>query len=169
MNITDEENTVIHTTFPDLVNLLYEWESERYNVSFVSIFDHWLEREECYRIFEDNPDEIRNRQNKFMKLICSLYQSTPIYTARFRRNRKDKLSIKRIKSAEVLAKKCKFHLLDEDYGQVFRFIIPEFSIVYTQGNDWTHSVNYSDDKKVKRFKEYIESFDLYWLNQSNKV
>jgi hypothetical protein len=163
MNITEAESHKIHASFPNLADLLYEGEDDAYTRAFACVFDHWLERDECYKIFPTDPDEIKYRQNKFMKLISHLYEITPIYTARFRRHRKNKLSIKKVKNSEVLSKKCQFHLLNEDYGEKFRFIIPEFSVVYTQSYDWTHLIDYYDNDKGKEFRRIIEEFELHWL------
>lgn len=163
MNITEEERLVINSKLPNLDELLFEGESEDYGRGFVSSLEHWTIGEDVDEIFPIDPMEIKNRQNNFSALINYLYESTPIYTARFRRDRKNNLSVKKIRNAEILNKKCKFHMLNEDYGNVFRFIIPEYSLVYTQNFDWTHLIDYYNKEQCKLFRNLIERFGLHWL------
>ncbi len=169
MNISENEKMVIRSQLPDLEEILYEGESRFYKRSFVSIFDHWLSREEFNDIFIANPEEIEERRKKFKDLIHHLYSSTPIYITRFRRDRKNSLSINRVKDIETLDKKCKFQLLNEDYGGVFRFLMPEYSLIYTQGFDWTHLIEYSDEEGLKRFKQVVCQFGLYQLEDKLHV
>lgn len=164
MNITEDEEIEIHANLPDLVNHLYDGKSEAYTLAFTCVFDHWLEGEEFYRIFEADAIEVKERQNKFKALIHHLYESTPIYTARFRRNRKDSLSIKKIRNSKILDKKCRFHILNEDFGEQFKFIIPEYSLIYTQYFDWTHLTEYCNDEKYKKFRMLAKKFDLHCLD-----
>ena len=163
MNITDEERLVIKSKLPNLDELLFEGESETYDRGFVSTLEHWIEGENVDELFPIDPIEISNRQNKFKNLINHLYESTPIYTARFRRGRRNNLSFKKIRNSEILNKKCKFQLLNEDYGDVFRFIVPEYSLVYTQNYDWTHLIDYYNKEQCKSFRNIIKNFGLHWL------
>lgn len=167
MNISESEKSVIRSKLPDLEDLLYKDECSIYERSFVSVFDHWLDGEEFYDIFEASPEEVKERKEKFKALIHHLYNSTPIYTARFRRNRKNSLSIKKIKDLETLDKKCKFHILNEDFGNVFQFLIPEYSLIYTQYFDWTHLIDYRDERELEQFNQILCQFGLYHLD--NKV
>jgi hypothetical protein len=163
MNITDEERLVIKSKLPNLDELLFEGESKTYERGFVSTLEHWTVGEEVDEIFPIDPIEISDRQHKFKNLINHLYESTPIYTARFRRDRRNNLSIKKIRNSEILNKKCQFHMLNEDYGDVFRFILPEYSLVYTQNYDWTHLIDYCNKEQCKSFRNLIEKFGLNWL------
>ncbi len=163
MNITEEERLVIYSKFPNLEELLFEGECEVYERGFVSSLEYWTTGKDVAEIFPIDPIEIKKRQNKFKNIINYLYESTPIYTARFRRDRKSNLSIKKIKNSEILNKKCKFHMLNEDNGNVFRFIIPEYSLVYTQNFDWTHLIDYNNTEQCKSFRNLIERFGLHWL------
>ena len=157
---------MISSTFPRLGTLLYEGECTGYERSFVSIFDHWLPRSEVDKIFTKEVNEISSRQNKFKDFVDHLYATTPIYAGRFRRNRRDKLSIKKLASRTALHKKCQFHKITEDYGDVFQLIIPEYSVVYTQNYDWTHIVDYTDSSKAQEFSSIAEMFGLNWLNNN---
>jgi hypothetical protein len=163
MNIPSEEYNLINSNLPDLTSLLYDFESQYYKRAFVCVFDHWLDGEEFYEIFEGSKEEVLSRKLKFEKLIKYLYANTPIYTARFRRDRKKLLSIKRVKSLELLDKMCRFYLLNEDHGDQFKFLIPEYSLVYTQNFDWTHLIDYHNENKASAFKKLLQKFDLHWL------
>ena len=163
MNITADEKFTIGSAFPHLTELLYEGESAAYTRSFVSVFDHWLLDDEVSQIYPTDRVEIAARQNKFKNLVTHIHKVTPIYTARFRRGRKDKLSIKRVVSERALQNKCKFHLTNELYGDVFKFLIPELSVIYTQYHDWTHMVDFIDSNNVQEFRSLVEHFELNWL------
>ncbi len=165
MNITEDEKIEIHANLPDLVNHLFDGESEAYTLAFTCVFDHWLDGEEFYRIFEADAIEVKERQNKFKSLIHYLYESTPIYVARFRRDRKSNLSFKKIKDLKTLDKKCQFYILNEDWGGQFRFLIPQYSLIYTQSWDWTHLVEYSNKEKYNEFEKLVNKFDLYCLEK----
>lgn len=68
MNITEEEKSTIHSKLPDLVNFLYEGESESYSRDFTCVFDHWLDREESFKIFQADTLEERERQQNSRNL-----------------------------------------------------------------------------------------------------
>ena len=163
-NITKQEEKLIFQKLPDLVGFLYEGESTCYSHSSISIFDHWLTREEVDQIFCSEKQMVKQRQQKFESFISSIFLHTPIYCTRFRRSRKNKLSIKRVTSLETLNKKCQFHRLSEDSGEVFQFLIPKYSTVYSHGYDWTAQIQYSDIKEASLLKPIAEKSGLFWLN-----
>ena len=163
-NITKQEETLIFQRLPDLVELLYEGESSHYSHSSISTFDHWLTREEADQIFCSEKHVVKQRQQKFENFMTSIFLHTPIYCSRFRRSRKNKLSIKRVTTLEKLNQKCCFHTLSEDSGEVFQFLIPEFSTVYTHGYDWTAHIQYSNAKEASLLKPIAEKSGLFWLN-----
>lgn len=161
MNISKGELEQISMIFPDLTNILYEGESNVYERYCVSVFDHVLSEDEVGLIYPEDNSEINSRQEKFKCLIQGLYESTPIYTWKFRRNRKNKLSIKKPRSYTSFIRKCHFNELTEQYGDVFSFIIPEYSLIYTQYYDWTHIVESLEENKLNLFKEKVKEAGLY--------
>ncbi len=161
MNISKGELEKIRKTFPDLTDILYEGESPAYERCCVSVFDHVLSEDEVELIYPESLLEISCRQDKFRSLVQGLFESTPIYTWKFRRNRKNKLSIKKPRSYISFMRKCRFTELTEQYGDVFSFIIPEYSLIYTQNYDWTHIVESLDLKKLDSFKEKVKEAGLF--------
>lgn len=91
-NISDKELKSIKKSLPGFRKVLEEDESfienGIYKKIFISVFDHWLTKDEADNlIFIDNDkNELKRRREKFEKVIEGLYKSTETYLWKYKRN-----------------------------------------------------------------------------------
>jgi hypothetical protein len=168
MKTSKEERKSIKSKLPSLGRLLLDGESDHYHEISISIFDHYLPREETHFIFKkDDPQELKTRQSLFKLFAGKLSQQTSIYYWRIKN--KERVHIKKFQNLQDFERKCKFDTITEDHGEVYGFIIPEYSAVYEQYWDWTNRLWFTDKSKIKAILELVKKTKLYSLEKTKKV
>lgn len=163
-NISATELKAIRKSLPDFRKVLEEEESYIetgiYKKVFISIFDHWLTKEEAEKLIfiDNNKTELNNRRAKFEKLIEELYKSTETYLWKYKRNYR--IFIKKPLNYSVLQRKCDFNNLSSQRGKQYSLILPEYSAIYNEEWDWTNIVWYTDEDKIKPFVEIAKKSGL---------
>jgi len=166
-NISDKELKSIKKRLPDFRKVLEEDESfietGIYKKIFISVFDHWLTKDEADKlIFIDNDkNELNRRREKFERVIDGLYNSTETYIWKYKRNYR--IFIKKPLTYTDLLKKCDFNNLWSQSGRRYSLILPEFSAIYNEEWDWTNIIWYSDEMKIKPILEIAEKSGLHIL------
>ena len=122
--LTNEQLKSIRQKLPDLKDLL-DGDLE-YKKVFVSVFNHWLTREECTQLFTDDNDEIMSRRSKFENLVNELYCQTDIYLWRYKRRRR--IFIYQPQTLSQLLSKCDIQSQHSNSGNRYDLILPEFSV-----------------------------------------
>ena len=166
-NISDKELKSIKKRLPDFRKVLEEDESfietGIYKKIFISVFDHWLTKDEADKlIFIDNDkNELNRRREKFERVIEGLYNSTETYLWKYKRNYR--IFIKKPLTYTDLLKKCDFNNLWSQSGRRYSLILPEFSAIYNEEWDWTNIIWYSYEMKIKPILEIAEKAGLHIL------
>jgi hypothetical protein len=156
-NISATELKAIKKSLPDFRKVLEEEESYIengiYKKIFISVFDHWLTKEEAEKLIfiDDNKNELNNRRAKFEKVIEELYKSTETYLWKYKRN--DRIFIKKPLNYNDLRRKCDLSNLSSQRGKQYSLILPEYSAIYNEEWDWTNIVWYTDEDKLKPLVE----------------
>ena len=163
MKLSKKEKKIIKSHLPELKNLILNGENENYKNCFVSIFDHWLTREETSLIFQKtDTNELKKRQRFFQNFAEQLYHKTSIYYWKLKN--KDRIHIKKFRDFNHFKDKCKFTTITEDHGEVYGFIIPEYSAVYKQYWDWTNQLWHLEESKITPILKLIKENRLYKLD-----
>lgn len=166
-NISDKELKSIKKSLPGFRKVLEEDESfienGIYKKIFISVFDHWLTKDEADNlIFIDNDkNELKRRREKFEKVIEGLYKSTETYLWKYKRNYR--VFIKKPLTYNDLLKKCDFNNLWSQSGRRYSLILPEFSAIYNEEWDWTNIIWYTDEMKIGPIIEIAEKTGLHIL------
>ncbi len=167
VNISDTEFKSIKKKLPDLNKILKEdelyIEKGVYNKIFISVFDHWLTRNEADEMIfiDDDYKELISRREKFQRFVDELFQSTSIYFWKYKRNYR--VFIKKPLTNNDLIRKCDFNNLYSQRGRHYSLILPEFSAIYNEEWDWTNILWYKDFEKIKPVLEIAKKVGLYIL------
>ena len=166
-NISDKELKSIKRSLPDLKKIIEEdvsfLDNGIYKKIYVSVFDHWLTRDEADKLIfvDDDKNELQKRREKFEKLIENLYNSTDIYFWKYKR--KSRVFIQKPLTYNDLLKKCDFNNLCSQSGKRYSVILPEYSAIYNEEWDWTNIFWYRDEMKIKPILETVEKAGLHIL------
>lgn len=164
-NISDHELKAIKNKVPDFKRILEEDESfiEKgvYKKIFISVFDHWLTKDEADAlIFIDHDlNELKRRREKYETVIKELYNSTATYLWRYKRN--NRIFIQKPLTCNDLLRKCDFNNLWSESGRRYSFILPELSAIYNEEWDWTNIIWYRDIEKIKPILDIAEKVGLH--------
>ena len=172
-NISDTELRLIKKSLPDLWKILEEDESclenGIYKKLFISVFDHWLTRDEAEKMIfiDDNANELKIRREKFEKLIEELHKSTDTYLWKYKRN--NRIFLKKPLTCNDLLRKCDFNNLWSQSGARYSLILPELSAIYNEGWDWTNIVWYKNEEKIEPIIMLAKKVGLHILkNEKTK-
>jgi len=159
--LTRIELKQIKSKIPNLLNLLYLGDDQYHEVA-ISVFDHFLLRNEVSQIFiDDNFEELEIRRNKLESFVKSLFELTKIYLWRYKRH--DKIYIYKVSSLKYLQNVCNIQNQVSNTVENYSLIIPEFSCVYDEGSDWTNQLYYKDRVQIKPIIDLVQSSGLHIL------
>ena len=148
LNVSKQRQKDLEVQFPNLINLAQVNETKEYTYLAVSIFDHWLTREESEDLLCNlEADEIERRAEVFDKFNQLLSEKTEVLTFRFRGINGDKPKFKSFVSHQVQSS----YLRQTDTG-MYQAVLPELKAVYFEGFDDTN-VFYLKDLSVKSLIE----------------
>ncbi|WP_303917918.1 hypothetical protein [Draconibacterium sediminis] len=163
-NISDKELKSIKKRLPDFRKVLEEDESfietGIYKKIFISVFDHWLTKDEANKmIFIDSDlSELQLRRDKFESFTKALYEKTNIYFWKYKRNYR--IFFKQPKSFKDILRRCDFNNLYSQSGDRYSLILPEYSAIYNEGWDWTNVIWYMDRNKIEPILEIAKKTGL---------
>lgn len=85
LNVSKQRQKALEQQFPRLIDLAQVNETKEYTYLAVSIFDHWLNRDEAMELLGDlDASEIVRRASIFESFNHLLSEQTEILTFRFR-------------------------------------------------------------------------------------
>ena len=161
--ITKNQISDIKEKLPSLLNLI-EKEDTDYQMIFVSVFDHWLTQDEFEpHIHTEDPKEIAERRNKLQSFIQGLFNLTPTFTWKTKRN--NRFFIYPLETENQILNKCEIQNQHGETGQRYDIILPELKAVYSEEWDWTNIIWFRDREKIKHLIELAEKSGLYILKK----
>ena len=167
LNISETELKTIKQSLPDYRKIIEEDESFTdigiYKKLFISVFDHWLTYDEAEKLIfiDDNINELKNRRDKFEKVVEELYKRTDIYLWKYKRHYR--IFLKKPSTYNDLLRKCDFKNLWSQSGRRYSLILPEFSAIYNEEWDWTNIIWYTNEEKIEPIFEIANKVGLHIL------
>ncbi|WOC28184.1 hypothetical protein LY624_20125 [Pseudoalteromonas sp. N1230-9] len=144
LNVSKQRQKTLEKQFPKLIDLAQVNETKEYTYLAVSIFDHWLDRDEAMELLGDlDANEIVRRASIFESFNHLLSEQTEILTFRFRGLKGDKPRFKSFLSDHAQS----MYLRQTDMG-MYQVILPRLNAVYFEGYDDTN-VFYLKDLSVR--------------------
>ncbi|WP_253040000.1 hypothetical protein [Pseudoalteromonas sp. Ps84H-4] len=152
LNVSKQRQKELEAQFPNLIDLVQVNETTEYTYLAVSIFDHWLTREESMDLLADlDRNEIERRTSIFDEFNQLLLEKTEVLTFRFRGMNGDKPKFKSFVSKQAQSS----YIRQTDMG-MYKTLLPELNAVYFEGYDDTN-IFYLQDLTVKSFIESCAS------------
>ena len=162
-NLRKFELTALKLSLPHFRNLLDQDQvtlNKHYNQLAICVFDHWLRRDEMNILFSKDPEEIASRQQKNRAFIEGLFDLTTVWFWRYKRDRPFVFSPEN--KGEVL-RKCKLNEASADRGDFYSLVLPEVGAVYSESFDWTNTLSYHTNEKIKPVLKLAEDCGLFKL------
>lgn len=130
----------------------------------ISVFDHWLSREDACRLLENVPPIEQARRKALHTKFCELLVNcTSVLSFAFRRRARDRLVFREFTSKTALSKYC-----TPDGGRTFghrhfHVALPDLNCVFYEGWDDTHHFFFTDATAVAPLHRWAEQSELYLL------
>ncbi len=130
----------------------------------VSVFDHWLTRDEANELLENvPPEEQRIRTARQAKFCALLVAGTPALAFAFRRRARDRTTFREFISSEALSKYCTPSGGKTLRHRHFQIVLPELGCAFFEGWDDTHHFFFNDPSSVDLIRQWAGQCGLYLL------
>ena len=171
LNLPEDRQAELRRQYPWL-KAVAEDEKGRTDVKVMSVtvFDHWLSRDDTNRLLEDvPPEEQASRTAKHANFCGLLVAGTPVLSFALRGRSHDRTIFRRFTSPQALSKYC-----TPDGGRTlrnhnslrhhhFRVVLPELNCAYFESWDDTHQLYYTDSIVIRPLQEWAAQAGLYIL------
>lgn len=158
--LTTEELRRIRTGLPNAKKQLYD-DRDIYKKICISIFNKWLTEEECYQIYETDPEVLKEWRSKFENVIKEFYELTDVYLWRHKRH--NRITFYKPSSLENLLKRCNINNQNWWDGHRYDILLPNYSAIYGEEWDWTNIIWHIDSEKIQPLLEIVQKSGLYIL------
>lgn len=163
INVSKQRQKALVEQFPSLVELAAGDNCESYTYLAVTIFDHWLSREDAEELLFNQPEsEYARRRLMFQKFNLLLAEQTELLSLHFKGLNQDKPMFKAFTNSQ----------LQNDYltasdRHMFTLALPLINAVYFEGYDDTN-VFYIKEPSARSFIESIATqAGLHCLEQAS--
>lgn len=166
INLSNKRQIELSEQFPDLLKLSCVEETPEYAYLAVSVFDHWLGREDSVRFLDDVPRAEQARRNSLLYSFSKkLAQNTEIINFKFRGkwNRSYPL-FRGFTSTEAMEKYLE-PATSHTSKDFFRVILPELGAVLFEGWDDTNVFYLRDSSKMNHIKEWASECGIFCLEK----
>lgn len=163
LNVSRERQQELKLIFSWL-HSVYENENITVQMISVSVFDHWLTREEACAQLENVPIEEQQRRDALHANFCArIARETEVLSFAFRCARKDRLVFRRFTSTAPLSA-----YLTPNGGKTlrhrqFHIALPELRCAYYESWDDTNHFYFSDGEEISRIVNWAKESGLHIL------
>ena len=135
----------------------------------VSVFDHWLSREDACELLENIPIEEQMRRNGLLDAFCkTMISNTEVLSFAMRGRSKDQAVFRTFKSKEVLADYCK-----QNGGKLFKHrdfhvVLPELDCAFYESWDDTYHFFFTSPGIEEVAQDWAAESGVYILGHTRK-
>ena len=134
------------------------------NAMAVTVFDHWLTRDEANELLENvSPEVQENRTARHAKFCALLIAATPVLSFAFRRRAHDRTTFRKFNSSEALSKYCTPNGGQTLRHRHFQVVLPELSCAFFEGWDDTHHFYFNNLASIDLIQEWAGQCGLHLL------
>ena len=165
-SVCAKKQDAINLQFPEL-RAIKENDPNSMNRVAISVFDHWLRDEAEWHLLDCyDGKERESRDRKFLSHWQTIFESTEVYTLRYRGRwpRKSKLVIKKYLDKHGFLSQCKF---DTRHSPSQFVILPEFDCIYLAFWDDTNVVYFNSREKADSIINLAKIQGLHCLEFDN--
>jgi hypothetical protein len=151
--------------FPWLRELIEDERPDHVQVVSVTVFDHWLSRDEACALLENVPTFEQSRRDALHASFCkSLVATTEVLSFRFRGRRDDRLVFREFTSKDELARYCAPNGGRTLGHRQFQVALPELNCVYLESWDDTNHFFFTEPTAINYIQQLAEKSGLYVLS-----
>lgn len=162
-HISKQEQRILKQNLPNVDLILTRSDDEGdYQKIIVSVFDHWMTREEFVDYDDVDYDTLMERRRKFENFITKLYNNTRCYLWKHKRH--NRVFIYQATSIEQVLNKCDIKNQTHMSANHYAILLPEHAAVYTSEFDWTTILWFRDEKKIQPLLNLIKESGLHVLD-----
>lgn len=164
-NLAESEQVKLREQFPDLLKLAQSEDTPNYHYLAVTVFDHWLSRDEANQLFENVPAQEQSRRNNALYTFSKkLASEADILSYKFCgrwANSKPKF---RTFMSESFKLEYLAPAIAEANKKFFNVVIPELAMVFMESWDDTNII-YLRDKSIKgKLVDWADECGVYILD-----
>ena len=159
--VSKEKEKEINILFPNIKNLITDYDDIGFNYLGITVFDHWLNRDEANKeLGEDEPQYLKkDRNNKLYKFNIDINRNFELYYVRIRGRQKDNIVYRHINYDKCLSPGIHGY----GWGHMSIFVLPKLKAVYFEGYDYTYHLYYQDKKLLDKFLSKAKENNLFAL------
>lgn len=162
-HISKQEQRLIKQNLPNVDLILTRSDDEGdYQKIIVSVFDHWMTREE-FVVYDDvDHDTLMERRRKFENFATKLYNNSRCFLWKYKRHYR--VFIYQATSIEQVLNKCDIKNQTHMTANHYAILLPEYAAAYTSEFDWTTIIWFRDEKKIQPLLSMIKESGLHILD-----
>ena len=163
LNLSKNRQVELNTKFPDLFKLYCVDETPHYKKVAVSVFDHWLTREEFQEDYPEQEEKLR-RDKSLHDFAKVMSKNTEVLNFKFKGKWERCLPSFRKFSSQETMDNYLHPAGDNDSSDKFcRLVLPEFEAVYFESWDYTNIFYIQDDKVIPQIKKRANESGVFCL------
>ena len=163
-NVSSEKQIGLQNQFSAIDDLFDDFDKYGYQRASISVYDHWLTREEAEEELDKVPNIKQQAHNiRLHKFCCTLTDEISAYLVKFKGRYKSKVVFKEFLSTPGREKSL--IPLEYNYGDKWRFVLvfPSLDLLYFEGSDFTHTFYYKDLEQIKPIAEIAKRHGVHVL------
>lgn len=151
--------------FPWLRKLIEDERPDYVQVISVSVFDHWLSRDEACALLENVPPLEQLRRDILHASFCKLLvATTPVLSFVFRGRRDERLVFREFVLKSELESYCTPHGGRTLGHRQFQVALPDLNCVYLESWDDTNHFFFTEPSSINQIQRLAEKCGLYVLS-----
>jgi len=163
LNLSKNRQVELDKKFPDLFKIYCVEDSPHYKKVAITVFDHWLTREEFENDYPDKTEQLR-RDKSLQYFAKVMSKNTEILNFKFKGKWERCYPSFRKFISEKAMESYLYPAGDNDSSDKFcRLVLPEFSAVYFESWDYTNIFYIQDDKVIPYIKKWANESGVYCL------
>jgi len=166
VNVNKNRHQLLSNTLPDIENLGSDDQTEKYEFVAITVFDHWLSREDAEKSFgsQISEEEQEQRNNSFMRFRELLFNKTEVLTYRCKGRGSNRfVSFKAFTSINAGLEYTSPAISKGPYGRFFQVALPSLGAVYLENYDDTNLFYYKDKNTFEVINKWAKSCGLFCL------
>ena len=150
--------------FPWLKALVEDERPKGVQILSVTVFDHWLSRDEACALLENVSSQEQQRRDELLANFCGLLiAATSVLSFTFRGRTDDRLLFREFASQDALFKYCTPGGGRTLKHRHFSVVLPELNCVFMEGWDATYHFFFTEPTAVDSVTQWAQKSGVYAL------
>jgi len=166
INLNKTSQNDLSNQFPDLMKLVCVEETTHYSYLAVSVFDHWLSREDSCKLLENVP---KNEQEKRNAALYSFSKKIASETSVVNFKVSGKWTRAHPRFRDFTSNRAKLEYLrpaiEKSHHDFFKVVLPELGVVFFESWDDTNAMYLKDASVKEKIVQWAAECGVYCLDK----